>query len=62
MLEVDIARKRIGLSMRLDDEPGAPRAARERGNDVRPARDAQREKPAPVGGTFADAFAKARRT
>ncbi|MCP1386636.1 RNA-binding transcriptional accessory protein [Corynebacterium sp. TA-R-1] len=29
VMDVDVARKRIGLSLRLDDEPGAPRGAKQ---------------------------------
>ncbi len=59
VLEVDIARKRIGLSMRLDDDAGP---ARERETAARSPRPAPRTAtPAPAAGAFADAFAKARR-
>ena len=73
VLEVDIPRKRIALTMRLDDPigeareaaagPGAPRR-----DDRGPRRDQPRGggKPAaaapPANNAFADAFAKARRT
>ena len=57
VLEVDAARKRIALSMRLDDAPGAPGdrpAARQRAATPRPAA-------APRDNAMATAFAKARR-
>ncbi len=64
VMEVDVARKRIGLTMRLEDTPGeAARGPRERGGAPDPrARSMPREtaKPA-VNAAFADAFAKARR-
>src|SRR5690349_25043288 len=46
VMEVDLPRQRIGLSMRLDDEPGQARGARPAGNDDRNARP-QRGAPAP---------------
>jgi uncharacterized protein len=56
VLDVDVARKRIGLTLRLDDEPGAraparkespaPRQRRERGADA-------------AGGSMADALRRA---
>ncbi|MFZ1390758.1 MAG: Tex family protein [Dokdonella sp.] len=65
IIEIDVARKRIGLSMRLEDEPGQGRqaAASNVPQSVRPPR---QERAAPstqsaVGSAFADAFAKARR-
>jgi uncharacterized protein len=67
VMEVDVARQRIGLSMRLGDEPGAPaRAPTERaashgatrGGTMKPKATEVR---APASGAFADAFAKARR-
>jgi uncharacterized protein len=66
VLEVDLARKRIGLTMRLDD-PIGPAAPAPRGGDPRrperPTRNggaAAPPAPAPVNSAFADAFAKAR--
>jgi uncharacterized protein len=61
VLEVDIARKRIALTMRLADEvparrdPAAP-MPRRGGNVPPPRREA-----APAGGTMAEAFAKLKR-
>jgi protein Tex len=67
VIEVDVARKRIGLSMRLEDEPGDSRqgATKKSGAaENRPARPGQRpaqsNQPA-ASNAFADAFAKARR-
>ncbi len=76
VLEIDLERKRIALSMRLDERPrsgrdgeGKPGSGRERGAGParqaarRPAGREQRAQPAaPVAGTMADAFAKARKT
>jgi uncharacterized protein len=65
VLEVDLARKRIGLTMRLDEEAPAPRGAAAGGdNRFRPAaRDergrATRNEPA-ASGAMAAAFAKLR--
>jgi uncharacterized protein len=66
VLEVDKPRKRIALTMRLDDQPGARQGQREA---ARPAQTQQRfmkqpERPAPtaggaLGGAFADALRRA---
>ncbi len=66
VLEVDLGRKRIGLSMRLDETP-APQSERPARRDERrgppqggkpgPAKPAS----PPAGGALADAFARARR-
>jgi uncharacterized protein len=75
VMEVDLPRQRIGLSMRLDDEPGQSRARPGAGNDARTTRDSKNvdARPAsrggmpakptapPASGAFADAFAKARK-
>jgi uncharacterized protein len=69
VMEVDLPRQRIGLSMRLDDEPGQTRergagAAEGRGpRDGRPPSRGGLPKPTPppASGAFADAFAKARK-
>ncbi|MCL9780327.1 RNA-binding transcriptional accessory protein [Vibrio sp. S4M6] len=62
VMEVDIKRKRIGLSMRLDDQPGqgnAPRASNQRSsNHQRKKADAPQN--SAMGGAFAQAFAKAK--
>ena len=69
VMEIDLPRQRIGLSMRLDDEPGQTRN-RPAGNDARDHRDSRPSsrsnapaKPAaaPAGSAFADAFARARK-
>jgi uncharacterized protein len=70
VLEVDLARKRIALTMRLDDAPGAGRGAEARA-DARPGgprRDAPPSRaaakvaaaPAPANNALADALARAR--
>lgn len=69
VMEVDIQRKRIALTMRLTDEPGEQNSQRSAkpNNDRRSApRQAQRQsKPEPtnaaMGGAFAAAFAKAKK-
>ncbi|NYE29029.1 uncharacterized protein HDE78_001985 [Rhodanobacter sp. K2T2] len=75
VMEVDLPRQRIGLSMRLDDEPGQSRVRAGAGNDARAPRDSKNgdsrstsrgvmpAKPTapPASGAFADAFAKARK-
>ena len=73
VMEVDLPRQRIALSMRLDDEPGQTRAARAGNSDVRgpdargPKRDERPAKPsakpavAPGNNALADAFARARK-
>ena len=62
MLEVDEKRKRIALSMRLD-EAVSPRvktdASPPRGPAGRPAARMPAQKPAPAGGAMADALARA---
>ncbi|USD37790.1 Tex family protein [Ferrimonas sp. SCSIO 43195] len=71
VMEVDIERKRIGLSMRLDDEPGQASKAKGRPQDKRKplapsARGNAKSRPSSspagaMGNAFADAFAKAKR-
>jgi uncharacterized protein len=65
VMEVDLPRQRIGLSMRLDDEPGQARGARPGGNDnrnARPSRGAPAAKPSapPANNAFAEALLRAR--
>ena len=70
VMEVDLDRKRIGLSMRMSDEAGKPatkppraRSKERRGSEARGARQqraAQQQKPA-ANNAFAEAFAKARK-
>ncbi len=73
VMEVDIARQRIGLSMRLSDEPGQARSSRagdareparggarpERGGNASRPHDARGAAPV-AGSALADAFARAR--
>ncbi len=64
VLEVDVARKRIALTMRMDDQPpaagSAPRTSQERQGGGRPRQ--QDNKPAPeAGGAMAAAFAALKR-
>lgn len=73
VMEVDAGRKRIGLSMRLNDEPGADnRPARSskpaRGNQRDNQRGGQHQRSnrqesgnSAMGGAFAAAFAKAKK-
>ena len=66
VMEVDLERKRIGLSMRLSDEAGkpAPKPQRARNTEGRGSRQQrggpQQKKPA-ANSAFAEAFAKARK-
>lgn len=71
VMEVDLPRQRIGLSMRLDDEPGqqvrggrpaggdAPRGGPRDNRGPRPGGGAPKPAPAPSNSAFADAFSKA---
>ncbi|TWP52085.1 RNA-binding transcriptional accessory protein [Lentzea tibetensis] len=66
VLEVDVARKRIGLTLRLQDEPGKPKqqqgggGGRDRGNrPQRDNRDKGRTSPPPAAGSMADALRRA---
>ncbi|MEI7036882.1 Tex family protein [Fulvimonas yonginensis] len=64
VMEVDIPRQRIGLSMRLDDEPGQPRGGRPAGGEARaarPVRGAPAPKPStpPANNAFAEALRRA---
>ncbi len=67
VMEVDLQRKRIGMSMRLSDEPGQEKPARQpRDNAPRPARQSQPTRQrdnsnAVMGGAFAAAFANAKK-
>lgn len=68
VMEIDVQRKRIGLSMRLNDEPGqdnrAQRSSAPR-SQPRQTQGGQRRREEPqdsaMGGAFAQAFAKAKR-
>ncbi|PSW73126.1 RNA-binding transcriptional accessory protein [Photobacterium sp. GB-50] len=65
VMEVDLQRKRIGMSMRLSDEPGQEKPTRQpRDNSARPARSQPRQRDngnAAMGGAFAAAFANAKK-
>lgn len=72
VMEVDVQRKRIALSMRLNDEPGQDNRTqrssepRNNQNQARPQGGQQRRREEPagnnaMGGAFAAAFAKAKR-
>jgi uncharacterized protein len=70
VMEVDALRKRIGLSMRLSDEPGQDnRPARSGNQHSRESKSSQRQPRSPrqgngnnaMGGAFAAAFAKAKK-
>jgi uncharacterized protein len=74
VMEVDLPRQRIGLSMRLDDEPGQARSNRSAPGNEPAARGGSRDSrgsrpggngpskpaPAPANNAFADALARAR--
>lgn len=68
VMEVDLPRQRIGLSMRLDDEPGQARGGRDGGEAHKGSRDARGTRPresspkpaaAPANSAFADALSRA---
>ncbi|MEP6897330.1 MAG: S1 RNA-binding domain-containing protein, partial [Rhodanobacter sp.] len=71
VMEIDLPRQRIGLSLRLDDEPGQPRSGRPVEGKAAAPRDqrngsrsgggppASIAAPAPVNSVFADALARA---
>ncbi len=64
VMEVDIPRNRVGLSMRMSDTPGekteGPRGGKSRGNTPRSERHAPQEKPAPANNAMAALFANAK--
>lgn len=64
VMEVDIPRNRIALSMRLSDNPGekveGPRGAGKRDNTPRTERHSSQEKPAPANAGMAALFANAK--
>ncbi|MDH1555296.1 RNA-binding transcriptional accessory protein [Stutzerimonas stutzeri] len=64
VMEVDIPRQRVGLSMRMSDTPGAktdgPRGGKPRGNAPRSERHAREDKPAPANAAMAALFANAK--
>ncbi|HHX8347817.1 TPA: Tex family protein [Vibrio diabolicus] len=69
VMEVDVRRKRIGLSMRLNDEPGQDNRSQRSSAAPRRNDQAQRRQPrrdesssnSAMGGAFAAAFAKAKK-
>ena len=65
VMEVDLQRKRIALSMRLDDVPGEARGGRPERGATGAQRSAPARKPAaqpaPLNNALADAFARARK-
>ncbi|EKM95048.1 S1 RNA-binding domain-containing protein [Stutzerimonas degradans] len=65
VMEVDIPRQRVGLSMRMSDTPGektdGPRGgSKPRGNAPRSERHAREDKPAPANAAMAALFANAK--
>ncbi len=64
VMEVDIPRQRVGLSMRMSDTPGektdGPRGGKPRGNAPRSERHAKEDKPAPANAAMAALFANAK--
>ncbi|MCQ4308542.1 RNA-binding transcriptional accessory protein [Pseudomonas stutzeri] len=65
VMEVDIPRQRVGLSMRMSDTPGekteGPRGGgKPRGNAPRSERHAPQDKPAPANNAMASLFANAK--
>ncbi|MGF1740866.1 RNA-binding transcriptional accessory protein [Vibrio profundum] len=63
VMEVDVPRKRIGLSMRLKDEPGQNQSTRSGGQRTteKPAKRSSSNADNAMGGAFAAAFAKAKK-
>ncbi len=60
VLEVDVQRKRIALTMRLDESAARPRGGAPQKPESRPAPRAAREQPQPRGGgAMAEALANA---
>ncbi|WP_394375375.1 Tex family protein [Stutzerimonas frequens] len=64
VMEVDIPRNRVGLSMRMSDTPGektdGPRGGKPRGNAPRSERHTREDKPAPAKAAMAALFANAK--
>ncbi|EXF44381.1 S1 RNA-binding domain-containing protein [Pseudomonas sp. BAY1663] len=64
VMEVDIPRNRVGLSMRMSDTPGektdGPRGGKPRGNAPRSERHSKQDKPAPTNPGMAALFANAK--
>ena len=65
VMEVDVKRQRIGLSMRLNDEPGQTNRTSRSGGQQTHQRSSQKNtqqaQSSAMGGAFAQAFAKAKR-
>ncbi|MDO4762490.1 MAG: Tex family protein [Corynebacterium sp.] len=62
VIDVDVARKRIGLSMRLEDEPGqktTPARTRERRENKQHTKNTNTRRNQPAGGSLADALKRA---
>ncbi|MDO5511475.1 Tex family protein [Corynebacterium sp.] len=59
VMEVDVDRQRIGLSLRLDDEPGQPKKKPQRGNQRGGQRGPRQQEQRPAGGSMADALKRA---
>ncbi|MEO6926835.1 MAG: Tex family protein, partial [Rhodanobacter sp.] len=65
VMEIDLPRQRIGLSMRLDDEPGQARSgrggddARNGARGARPRENTPKPAPVPANSAFADALTRA---
>jgi uncharacterized protein len=64
VMEVDIPRNRVGLSMRMSDTPGekaeGPRGGQNRGPAPRSERHSSQDKPAPANAAMAALFANAK--
>ncbi|MCL2886117.1 MAG: S1 RNA-binding domain-containing protein, partial [Betaproteobacteria bacterium] len=60
VLDIDLPRQRIALTLRLSDEPGKE-AGHPRGNTPQPRQQPRRDTPPPAGNAMAAAFAKLRR-
>ena len=61
VLEVDLPRKRIALTLRLDDTPGAAQPARGEARQNPPRHAKMKASPPPADNALAAAFAKARK-
>jgi uncharacterized protein len=61
VIEVDLKRKRIALSMRMGDSPGKDQAAPRREPPQPAPRVKAQPQPPAGGGAFAEAFARAKR-
>ena len=59
VMEVDVDRKRIGLSLRLTDEPGAPTPQKRGNRPAKQQRAPQKQSAKPAAGSMADALRRA---